>query len=156
MDFGLNYQPAEGNTSLFGGNSNWRGPVWMPMNFLLVNALKTLSEYHKNDLLVELPTGSGNKVGLNEVSNDLASRLVSIFQKDKNGARRTHLKDPIYQHDDNFKDLLLFYEYFHGDNGRGVGASHQTGWTGVVAELINRISLFKKETIVKIENEVMV
>ncbi|MGH2553282.1 MAG: MGH1-like glycoside hydrolase domain-containing protein, partial [Chitinophagaceae bacterium] len=133
QEFGLNYQPAEGNTSLFGGNSNWRGPVWMPMNYLLVLALQTLSEYYKKNCTVEMPAGSGHVVGLQEVSKELATRLVSIFQKDESGVRKVHAKDPIYQHDENFKDLLLFYEYFHGDTARGVGASHQTGWTGVVA-----------------------
>jgi Glycosyl hydrolase family 63 C-terminal domain len=145
QEFGLNYQPAEGNSSLFGGNSNWRGPVWMPMNYLLVLALHSLSEYHKMNFPVELPSGSGNEVFLSDVSNELAKRLVSIFEKDESGARKVHAKDPIYQHDENFKDLVLFYEYFHGDTARGVGASHQTGWTGVVAELINRVSLFEKQ-----------
>jgi hypothetical protein len=143
--FGLDYQPAEGNTSLFGGNSNWRGPVWMPMNYLLVNALQTLGEYHKKDCLIELPTGSGNRVCLHEVANDLASRLVGIFRQDETGKRKVNGDELIYRHDENFKDLVLFYEYFHGDNGRGVGATHQTGWTGVVAELIKRISLYEKK-----------
>ncbi|MEO6454644.1 MAG: glucosidase [Ginsengibacter sp.] len=149
QSFGLNYQPAEGNTSLFGGNSNWRGPVWMPMNYLLVQALQTLSDYHKENSQVELPTGSGNKVCLGDVSNDLAKRLVSIFQQDENGLRRSNADNPVYQHDENFKKLVLFYEYFHGDNSRGVGASHQTGWTGVVAELIQRITTFEKEKMKK-------
>jgi hypothetical protein len=140
QEFGLDYQPAEGNTSLFGGNSNWRGPVWMPMNYLLVGALQTLSEYHKLSLEIELPTGSGNKVSLAEVSNDLAKRLISMFEKDETGNRPANADHDVYQHDEHFKDLVLFYEYFHGDNSRGVGASHQTGWTGVVAELINRIN----------------
>jgi hypothetical protein len=144
--FGLDYQPAEGNTSLFGGNSNWRGPVWMPMNYLLVNALQTLSEYHKKDCLVEMPTGSGNMMCLKEVSIDLAKRLVSVFQQDEQGKRKANTDHIIYQHDVHFKDLVLFYEYFHGDTSRGVGATHQTGWTGVVAELINRISAFEEET----------
>lgn len=139
QEFGLDYQPAEGTSSLFGGNSNWRGPVWMPMNYLLVQALHTLGEYHKKDCMVELPTGSGNRVCLKDVSADLAKRLVSIFEKDPDGMRRSNADHPVYQHDEHFKDLVLFYEYFHGDNSRGVGASHQTGWTGVVAELINRI-----------------
>jgi hypothetical protein len=140
QEFGLDYQPAEGTSSLFGGNSNWRGPVWMPMNYLLVNALQTLSEYHKKDCMVELPTGSGNMVCLQEVSLDLARRLVSIFEKDATGMRPANFDHSVYQHDEHFKDLILFYEYFHGDTARGVGASHQTGWTGVVAELINKIS----------------
>ncbi|MEP7317533.1 MAG: glucosidase [Panacibacter sp.] len=140
QNFGLDYQPAEGNTSLFGGNSNWRGPVWMPMNYLLVLALHTLSDYHKDDLKFELPTGSGNQVSLAEVSNNLGHRLVSIFQKDENGTRRANADHSLYSTDEHFKDLVLFYEYFHGDTARGVGASHQTGWTGVVAELINRVN----------------
>jgi len=144
QEFGLNYQPGEGNSSLFGGNSNWRGPVWMPMNYLLVQALRTLGEYHDEDCMVEMPTGSGNKVCLKEVSNDLAHRLVSIFKKDESNNRPCHSNNYLYQHDEHFKELILFYEYFHGDTARGVGASHQTGWTGVVAELINRISDFEK------------
>jgi hypothetical protein len=144
QNFGLDYQPAEGTSALFGGNSNWRGPVWMPMNYLLVQALKTLGEYHNNNCRVELPTGSGNHVCLKTVSNDLANRLVSIFSKDENGNRPVHADHSVYSHDKHFKDLILFYEYFHGDTARGVGASHQTGWTGVVAELINRISANEK------------
>jgi len=138
QDFGLDYQPAEGNTSLFGGNSNWRGPVWMPMNYLLVQSLQTLGEYHKPNCIVELPTGSGNMATLDTVSHDLAKRLVSIFQQDENGMRRANRDHSIYQYNEHFKDLVLFYEYFHGDNSRGVGASHQTGWTGVVAALIDQ------------------
>jgi hypothetical protein len=150
QDFGLDYQPAEGNTSLFGGNSNWRGPVWMPMNYLLVLALKQFSDYYQDDLKVEYPTGSGNEITLSEVSNELSKRLVSTFRKNENGDRPVNDNLSLYRDDPNFKDLVLFYEYFHGDTARGVGASHQTGWTGVVAELINRISLFdkaKKKTI---------
>ena len=145
QEFGLDYQPAEGNTSLFGGNSNWRGPVWMPMNYLLVLALKQYSDYYNDDLTVEYPTGSGNELTLREVSDELSKRLISIFKKDKNGVRPVNDNLTLYRDDPHFKDLILFYEYFHGDTARGVGASHQTGWTGVVAELINRVSLFKKE-----------
>ncbi len=155
QEFGLDYQPAEGTSSLFGGNSNWRGPVWMPMNYLLVGALQTLGEYHKQSLQVELPTGSGNKLTLADVSADLAKRLVSIFEKDASGMRRANADDDIYQHDEHFKDLVLFYEYFHGDNSRGVGASHQTGWTGVVAELINKISRPEIEKTVVKEEELV-
>jgi hypothetical protein len=144
QSFGLDYQPAEGTSGLFGGNSNWRGPVWMPMNYLLVNALNTLGEYHHNSCVVEMPTGSGHHVCLKEVSNDLANRLVYIFKKNANGNRPCHADHEIYRHDEHFKNLILFYEYFHGDTARGVGASHQTGWTGVVAELINRISMYEQ------------
>jgi hypothetical protein len=142
---------------LFGGNSNWRGPVWMPMNYLIVHALQQYSEYYKEQSHVKFPTGSGNQMTLGEISIELAKRLVSIFQKNEKGSRRVNGGEGIYQKDPNFKDLVLFYEYFHGDTLRGVGASHQTGWTGVVAELINRISKYKKEPKKKVkEKEVMV
>ncbi len=152
-EFGLNYQPAEGNTSLFGGNSNWRGPVWMPMNYLLVLALKQYSDYYTDELKVEYPTGSGNEITLSEVSEELSKRLVSIFQKDSTGNRPVNDNLSLYRDDPDFKDLVLFYEYFHGDTARGVGASHQTGWTGVVAELINRVSVTAKVKTKKVEGE---
>jgi len=145
QEFGLDYQPAEGTSSLFGGNSNWRGPVWMPMNYLLVNALKQYCDYYEDDTKVEFPTGSGNKIKLADVSNELAKRLVSTFQMNEDGHRPVNDNYAIYRDDPHFRDLVLFYEYFHGDTARGVGASHQTGWTGVVAELINRISDFEKQ-----------
>ncbi|MEP7109366.1 MAG: glucosidase [Ferruginibacter sp.] len=146
QEFGLDYQPAEGNTSLFGGNSNWRGPVWMPMNYLIVLALKQYCDYYGDDCKVEFPTGSGNELLLSEVSVEIAKRLVSIFQLREDGHRPVNDNYAIYRDDPHFKDLVLFYEYFHGDTARGVGATHQTGWTGVVAELINRISLFEPDT----------
>jgi hypothetical protein len=155
QDFGLDYQPAEGNTSLFGGNSNWRGPVWMPMNYLLVQALQTLGAYHKKNCIVELPTGSGNMACLHDVSTDLAKRLISIFEKDENGKRRSNADHSVYQHDEHFKDLVLFYEYFHGDTSRGVGATHQTGWTGVVAELINRVNKTEPAKTIKKKEEMV-
>ncbi|HZE84630.1 MAG TPA: glucosidase, partial [Puia sp.] len=140
QEFGLNYQPAEGNTSLFGGNSNWRGPVWMPMNYLIILALQRYCDYYKDDLKAAFPTGSGHEMNLSEIAVELGKRLISTFQKDPSGQRPVHGNDKLYRDDPYFKDLILFYEYFHGDNARGVGASHQTGWTGVVAELINRVS----------------
>ncbi|MEP7093554.1 MAG: glucosidase, partial [Flavobacterium sp.] len=152
-EFGLSYQPAEGNTNLFGGNSNWRGPVWMPMNYLLVLALQNYHDYYKNTLKVTFPTGSGNEMNLREVSNEIAKRLTSVFEKDEEGKRPVNGDETIYQHDPHFKNLVLFYEYFHGDNARGVGASHQTGWTGVVAELINRVSKFENESKKKMKEE---
>jgi len=141
QNFGLDYQPAEGNTNLFGGNSNWRGPVWMPMNYLLVLALEQYCDYYKGDCKVNFPTGSGNDRTLTEVSAEIANRLISIFKKDDNGNRPSNDNYAIYRDDPHFRDLVLFYEYFHGDNARGVGASHQTGWTGVIAELINRVNI---------------
>lgn len=155
MEFGLNYQPAEGNTSLFGGNSNWRGPVWMPMNFLLIQSLQQFASYYKDNFKAEFPTGSGNEMLLEDISHELAKRLVSIFEKDNNGNRPVNDNLTIYRDDPNFKDLILFYEYFHGDTARGTGASHQTGWTGVVAELINRINKPTKETKKEIHQPVM-
>lgn len=156
QEFGLNYQPAEGRSALFGGNSNWRGPVWMPMNYLLVLALQQYCDYYKDDCKAEFPLGSGRHIQLSEISNELSKRLVSIFEKDETGHRPVNDHLVIYKDDPYFRDLVLFYEYFHGDTARGVGASHQTGWTGVVAELINRISLFKKERKEKVNKKATV
>jgi len=143
QDFGLSYQPAEGNTSLFGGNSNWRGPVWMPMNYLLVLSLQTFGTYYTKKCHIEYPANSGNTINLSTAAHEISKRLISIFKKDANGNRPVNNNDERYKNDPHFEDLILFYEYFHGDTARGVGASHQTGWTGVVAELINRISEFE-------------
>jgi hypothetical protein len=140
QEFGLDYQPGEGTSALFGGNSNWRGPVWMPMNYLLVKALKQYSEYYGDDFEMEFPTGSGNKMNLADVADEISKRLVSVFEPGADGHRAVNDQYSIYKDDPHFKDLVLFYEYFHGDTARGVGASHQTGWTGVVAELIQRIN----------------
>src|SRR5205085_10161074 len=124
QDFGLDYQPGEGNTSLFGGNSNWRGPVWMPMNYLIILALKNYCDYYKGECTIEYPTGSGNKLTLTDISVELSKRLVSIFKTDANGMRPVNGGESIYHNNEHFKDLVLFYEYFHGDTARGVGASH--------------------------------
>jgi Glycosyl hydrolase family 63 C-terminal domain len=134
--FGLKYEPAESQSGLFGGNSNWRGPVWMPMNYLIIQALQTYYVYYGDQFKVEFPSHSGNQVHLKEVADQLTQRLISIFRRSENGLRPVNFNEPIYGVDSNFKDLILFYEYFHGDNSRGVGASHQTGWTGLVASLI--------------------
>ena len=143
-NFGLDYQPGEGTSSLFGGNSNWRGPVWMPMNYLLIQSLQKYCDYFKGDCKGEFPTGSGNNIPLSEVANEISKRLVGIFKREENGHRPVNDNYEVYNSNEHFKDLILFYEYFHGDNARGVGASHQTGWTGVVAELINAVSNFEK------------
>jgi len=152
QEFGLDYQPGEGTSGLFGGNSNWRGPVWMPMNYLLVQALHTYCDYYKDESKVEFPTGSGHLMTHSEVANEISKRLISTFQQDEKGDRPVNDNYGIYR-DEHFRDLVLFYEYFHGDTARGVGASHQTGWTGVVAELINRVSSSEeaKKTTVKEE-----
>lgn len=136
--FGLNYQPGEGESALFGGNSNWRGPVWMPMNYLLIMSLREYCRYY--DSKVEYPTHSGNFSMLSQVASSLSERLISLFVTDENGHRPINDREAIYKEDPHFKDLVLFYEYFHGDSGRGVGASHQTGWTGLVATLINQVA----------------
>ncbi|MEO6722961.1 MAG: glucosidase [Ferruginibacter sp.] len=140
QEFGLDYQPGEGTSALFGGNSNWRGPVWMPMNYLLIQALHQYSDYYKEAFTVKFPTGSKDNLPLHQIADKISKRILSIFQKDENGHRPVNDNYEIYRDDEHFKDLVLFYEYFHGDTARGVGASHQTGWTGVITELINRVA----------------
>jgi mannosylglycerate hydrolase MGH1-like protein len=125
---------------LFGGNSNWRGPVWMPVNYLLIESLRRMGQYYGDGLTVECPTGSGNMVTLDAVADELSRRLVGLFTKGPDGRRPVQGDHPVLQNDPNFRDLALFYEYFHGDTGRGVGASHQTGWSGLVALLIQQLS----------------
>ena len=135
--FGLKYESAESETPLFGGNSNWRGPVWLPMNYLIIESLRMYHAHYENDLKVEFPTGSDNYFNLKEIADLIGERLIDLFKKDKDGQRPAHGEDWIYKTNEHFNDLVLFYEYFDGDNGRGVGASHQTGWTALVASLIN-------------------
>ena len=132
----IDYQPGESTTSMFGGNSNWRGPVWFPVNFLIIESLQRFHHYFGDDFKVECPTHSGNYLTLKEISEELSTRLMKIFLKDKNGQRPVLGQHPLNLHDPYFKDHILYYEYFHGDTGRGVGASHQTGWTGLIAKLI--------------------
>ncbi|MEM8549465.1 MAG: glucosidase, partial [Verrucomicrobiota bacterium] len=130
------YVPAESDSWLFGGNSNWRGPIWFPVNFLIIESLEKYHHFYGDSFKVELPTGSGNWVTLQQAANEIADRLTKIFLPDQNGNRPVHLQHGDWYRDAHFKDLTLFYEYFDGDNGRGVGASHQTGWTGLVAKLL--------------------
>jgi hypothetical protein len=130
------YTPAESDSRMFGGNSNWRGPIWFPINFLIVESLQRFHFYYGNSLKVELPTGSGDKKNLDEVAQDISNRLCSIFLKDEAGQRPFNGGNSKFNYDENFKDYITFFEYFHGDNGRGVGASHQTGWTATVAKLM--------------------
>jgi Glycosyl hydrolase family 63 C-terminal domain len=136
QEFRVNYLPAESDTGMFGGNSNWRGPIWMPVNALLIRALLSFYLYYGDSFTVDCPTGSGNKMNLFEVSQEIANRLTRIFLRDKSGRRPVYGGTEKFQSDPHWKDYILFYEYFHGDNGAGLGASHQTGWTGVVAKLI--------------------
>ncbi len=136
-DFKVEYLPAESNTGMFGGNSNWRGPVWMPVNGLILRALLNLYQFYGDDFKVECPTGSGNYMTLYGVAKELARRLSSIFLRDANGNRPVYGGTRKFQQDPHWKDYILFYEYFHGDNGAGLGASHQTGWTGIIARALD-------------------
>ena len=135
----LTYSPADSPVAMFGGNSNWRGPVWMPINFLLIESLQKFAHFYGDSFKVEFPTRSGNWMNLWDVSLQLEHRLVNLFRRDGQGRRAFNGDVDLFQNDPHWRDLLLFNEYFHGDNGRGVGASHQTGWTAVVAKMINQL-----------------
>jgi len=135
-EYRVNYLPAESDTGMFGGNSNWRGPIWMPVNALLIRALLSFYSYYGDSFKIECPTGSGNRMNLFEVTREITNRLTRIFLRDKSGRRPVYGGTEKFQTDPYWKDYILFYEYFHGDNGAGLGASHQTGWTGIVAKLI--------------------
>jgi hypothetical protein len=133
----VDYEPEESNSSLFGGNSNWRGPIWFPVNFLIIEALERYHYFYGDDLKVEFPTRSGNMLNLKQVARQLSIRLMNLFMPDTNGRRPCHGNDQRYATDPNWKDLVLFHEYFAADTGRGCGASHQTGWTALVARMIS-------------------
>jgi hypothetical protein len=134
----INYQPAESESGLFGGNSNWRGPIWFPINYLLIESLQKFNHYYGDSLKVECPTGSGRMMNLREVATELSRRMIKMFLRDGDGKRPIYGGQRILQDDPHWRDHILFYEYFHGDNGAGLGASHQTGWTGLVAKLIQQ------------------
>jgi len=123
---------------MFGGNSNWRGPVWFPVNYLLIESIQKFHYYLGDDFKVECPTGSGRMLTLWEVATELSQRLSSIFLRDGGGRRPVHGSSEKFQNDPHWRDLVLFYEYFHGDTGQGLGASHQTGWTAIVAKLLDQ------------------
>jgi hypothetical protein len=135
-DYRLDYEPGESETNLYGGNSNWRGPIWMPVNFLIILALKEYHKYYGDTLLVECPTRSGIMMNLDEVAEDLACRLGKIFLRDQDGNRAVFGDQTLFNTDPHWRDLIPFYEYFDGDTGRGCGASHQTGWTGLIAQIL--------------------
>jgi Glycosyl hydrolase family 63 C-terminal domain len=134
--FEVGYWPAESRGGLFGGNSNWRGPVWMPINYLLIESLQHFHHYYGDDFKVECPTGSGKFITLVEVADELSRRLTRLFLKGEDGQRPVLKYHPKLATDPYFRDYVLFHEYFNGDNGCGLGASHQTGWTGLVANLL--------------------
>jgi len=135
-EFSVKYVPGESETGLFGGNSNWRGPVWMPMNFLMIESLRKFHFFYTDDFRIEYPTASGKYLSLREVGHELANRLLKIFLKDDKGRRPVFGNQEKLHTDPHFADMVLFYEYFHGDSGKGLGASHQTGWSGLIANLI--------------------
>jgi len=147
--YSASYLPAESDSGLFGGNSNWRGPIWMPMNVLVIRALLQMYSYYGNDFQVECPTGSGNKMTLYEVAHELVGRLSKIFLPDAHGRRPVYGSTRKFQDDPHWRNLILFYEYFHGDSGAGLGASHQTGWTGLIAILIRLLSSVTADDILK-------
>ncbi len=137
QEYRVEYLPGDSNSGMFGGNSNWRGPIWMPVNALIVRGLLNLYAFYGDDFKVECPTGSGNRMTLFEVAKEISRRLASLFLRDASGRRPVHGGFSKFQEDPHWRDLILFYEYFHGDNGAGIGASHQTGWTGLVARLLD-------------------
>ena len=134
--FEVKYTPAESDSGLFGGNSNWRGPILMPINYLIIDSLHRFHRYYGDDFKVEYPTNSGNFMNLKEVADNLYYRLLKIFMRGEDGRRAVYGNYNKLQTDPEFKDYILFHEYFDGDNGRGVGASHQTGWTGLIANCL--------------------
>jgi hypothetical protein len=138
MEHRVDYEPAESTTGMFGGNSNWRGPIWFPMNYLLIEALQKFHYFYGNTLTVPFPTGSERQMNLWEIATELSRRLTRIFLRTADGRRPVYGGSPKFQEDPHWRDLLLFYEYFHGDNGAGIGASHQTGWTALVAKLLQQ------------------
>jgi hypothetical protein len=142
QEYKVKYLPAESDTGMFGGNSNWRGPVWIPVNGLIMRGLVNLYHFYGDEFKVQCPTGSGRYMNLFEVAREIQSRLTSAFLRDANGRRPVYGGTAKFQQDPYWRDLLLFYEYFHGDNGAGLGASHQTGWTGAIAFLLDYFRRF--------------
>jgi len=134
----VSYLPAESDSGLFGGNSNWRGPIWFPVNYLIVESIQQFHHYYSDDFLVEYPTHSGKKITLGEIADEISHRMINIFARDANGRRAVFGGNETFQNDLHWRDYIPFHEYFHGDNGAGIGASHQTGWTGLVAKLIQQ------------------
>ena len=148
----VKYLPAESDSGMFGGNSNWRGPVWLPLNVLILRGLLQFYLYYGDAFKIECPTGSGHLMNLFEVTMEIARRVTRIFLKDEKGRRPVYGGTEKFQTDPHWRDYVLFYEYFHGDNGAGLGASHQTGWTGLVAKLIQMLNILEPEKVLKGES----
>jgi hypothetical protein len=155
QEYRVSYLPAESDTGMFGGNSNWRGPIWMPVNGLILRALVQLYAYFGDEFTVECPTGSGRPMNLFQVAEEIARRLASIFLKDQRGARPVHGGTRKFQEDPHWQDCLLYYEYFHGDNGAGLGASHQTGWTGIIALIMQMFAVMKPEVLLTADRKAL-
>ena len=151
----MQYLPAESNTGMFGGNSNWRGPVWMPVNILIVRALLNLYAFYGDEFTVECPTGSGNRTTLFGAAKEISRRLSATFLRDAAGKRPVYGGSAKFQDDPHWRDLILFYEYFHGDNGAGLGASHQTGWTGLVAPLLDLFGRVDAKAVLELDRSVL-
>ena len=149
QEYGVSYLPAESDTGMFGGNSNWRGPIWMPVNALIIRALLQYYSYYGNDFTVECPTGSGRQMNLYQVAEEISRRLANIFLKDKDGRRPVYGESRKFQEDPHWRDCLQFFEYFHGDNGAGLGANHQTGWTGVIARTMHLFATMTPEAVLE-------
>jgi hypothetical protein len=148
----VEYLPAESNTGMFGGNSNWRGPIWMPVNGMILRALYQFYQFYGDDFKIECPTGSGKMMTLFEVAKEINRRMTNIFLRDKNGRRAVYGGTEKFQNDPYWRDLIYFHEYFHGENGAGLGASHQTGWTGVIAYLMKMSALITPRTALSTES----
>jgi hypothetical protein len=134
--YSIQYDPGDSTSDFFGGNSNWRGPVWMPINYLIIKSIKKFGEFYDGTLSIEYPTGSGVFMDLNQIASEISKRVISLFELDAQQHRKLHGNQNWFYSKPENKDLVLFYEYFHGDNGNGLGASHQTGWTSLIAQLI--------------------
>lgn len=152
-EYKVNYLPGESDSGMFGGNSNWRGPIWMPVNALIIRALLQYHSYYGDNFKIECPTGSGNLMNLYQIAEDISGRLSGIFLKNEKGLRPVYGGSGKFQDDPHWKDYILFYEYFHGDNGAGIGASHQTGWTGVIARIMHLFATTSSEQILKLSKK---
>jgi hypothetical protein len=150
-EYSVEYLPAESNTGMFGGNSNWRGPIWMPVNTLIIRSLLNQYHFYGDEFKVECPTGSGQFMTLFEVARELTRRLGKIFERGEDGRRPVYGGTGRFQDDPHWRDYILFYEYFHGDNGAGLGASHQTGWTGLIAALLDLFGRLDAKTLLEAE-----